>query len=211
MQSIGLTNQGAPTEVNFMFLVMTFLFPASIMVMSLGNMLIGEEGEAVWRIYASPISAKNLVKSKFTFLLFFGIITLTITGSIGAIIYQPTTSLMVVGFLEGLFLVFALGSIALVIGFRGADFLQIPRARMIRPMWSLISFGACALAAVGILVPFVPFLFSALFTSSSLSALSTLDFTIPLIISAIIAAVITVVFYRINLNSAQEFIRKAEI
>ncbi len=211
MQSIGITNQGAPAEVNLMFLVMTFLFPASIMVMSLGNMLIGEEGEAVWRIYASPISAKNLVKSKFVFLLFFGIITLIITSSIGAIIYHPTTSLMVVGFLEGFFLIFALGSIALVIGFRGADFLQIPRARMIRPMWSFISFGACALAALGILSPFVPYLFAAFFTSGSVSALGTLDFTIPIIISAIIAAVITVVFYRINLNSAQELIRKAEI
>lgn len=211
MQSIGVTNQGAPKEVSLIFLLMTFLFSSSIMAMSLGNMLIGEEGEAVWRIYASPVSPKNLVKSKFAFLLFFGIITLLITGTIGTIFYKPSTNLIALGFIEGLFLVFALGSIALSIGFRGADFSATPRARMIRPSWSFISLAACTLAAIGILAPFIPYLF-AVFLSSALSVatLSTLNFTVPVVISAIIASVITVIFYRINLNSAQELIRKAE-
>jgi hypothetical protein len=212
MQSIGITNQGAPPEVSLMFLGMIFLFSSSIMAMSLGNILIGEEGEAVWRIYASPISPKNFVKSKFSLLLFFSIITLIITGTIGTIFYNPSVNIVVVGFLEGLFLVFALGSIALSIGFKGADFSVIPRARMIRQSWSFMSLGACALAAIGILSPFIPYLLGTLLSSNlSLAALGSIDFTIPVIISAVIAAVTTIVFYRININSAEDLIRKAEI
>ncbi len=211
MQSIGITNQGAPQEVSFMFLAMTFLFSSSIMAMSLGNMLIGEEGEPIWRIYASPITAKNLVKSKFALLLSFSLITLIITGTIGTIFYKPPINIIVVGFLEGLFMIFALGSIALAIGFRGADFTVIPRARMIRPLWSYISLAACGLAGLGILAPFAPALLSALFSANfSFTNITTVDFTIPVIVSAIIASVITVVFYRINLNSANDLIRKAE-
>ncbi len=95
MQSIGITNQGAPQEVSFIFLAMTFLFSSSIMAMSLGNMLIGEEGEPIWRIYASPVTAKNIVKSKFALLSFFAIITLIITGTIGTsdtVLYEDITS-----------------------------------------------------------------------------------------------------------------------
>ena len=157
------------------------------------------------------MSTKNIVKSKFALLSFFAIITLIITGTIGTIFYRPPVNLIVVGFLEGLFLLFALGSIALSIGFRGADFTATPRARMIRPLWSYISLAACGLAGLGILAPFVPALLSAFFSSNfSLATITGVDFTIPVIISAIIAIVITVVFYRINLNSAEDLIRKAE-
>ena len=46
----------------------------------LGQVLIGEEGQVMWRIYASPISAKNLVKSKFFLTIIFSVIILLITG-----------------------------------------------------------------------------------------------------------------------------------
>ncbi|NLD66900.1 MAG: hypothetical protein GX648_10065 [Crenarchaeota archaeon] len=212
MQSVGIVNQGAPSEVNFMFLVMTFLFPCSIMSMSLGNMLIGEEGEAVWRIFVSPITAKNLVKSKYFFIVFFGIVTLLVTNIIGNLIYQPSTALMIVGFLEGLFLIFALGSIALSIGFKGADFSVSHRPRMIRPTWSYISLAACGIAALGVLSPLLPFAFTLITSPGPISLnIPINDLAIPVVISAVIAVVITIVFYRINVKMAQDLITKAEI
>ena len=212
MQSLGITNQGAPQQVSLVFLAMTFLLPASIMAMTLGNMLIGEEGQAVWRIYASPVSPKNLVKSKFAFLLFFSIIVLFITGAVGAVFYHPGITVIAVGFIEGAFLIFPLGSIALTIGFRGADFSATRRARMIRQEWSLISLVVCGVAGLAVLAPLIPYAFS-LFTSSFIAAapLSVADLTIPVVISGIIALVITVIFYRVNLGSARELLRKAEV
>ncbi len=210
-QSMNVSNQGAPSEVNLIFIAMTFLLPASLMAMTVGNMLIGEEGQAVWRIYASPISPKNLVKSKLAFLMFLSIIVLIITGVAGILFYHPSIKMITVAFLEGLFLLLALGNIGLSMGFRGADFTVTRRARMIRQEWALISFLACALAGLGILAPLLPYVIS-VFAGSffTMPAMGTLELVISVVISGIIASVISIVFYRINIDSAKELIRKAE-
>ena len=191
---------------------MTFLLPGSVMAMTLGNMLIGEEGQAVWRIYASPVSAKNLVKSKFFFLALLSLIILLVTGVVGIVFYHPSLKVITVAFLEAFFLIMALGSIALTIGFRGADFSASRRARMIRQEWSLISLVVCALAGLAVLAPLIPYVLS-LFLSSliAIAPVSVLDLAISVIISGIIASVITAVFYRINISSAKDLLRKAEI
>ena len=213
LNSIGITNNGnAPPQVNILFIGMTFLLPGSVMAMTLGNMLIGEEGQAVWRIYASPVSAKNLVKSKFFFLALLSIVILFVTGAVGIVFYHPSLKVITVAFLEAFFLILALGSIALTIGFRGADFSASRRARMIRQEWSLISLVVCALAGLAVLAPLIPYVLS-MFLSSliAIAQLSVLDLTISVIISGIIASVITAVFYRINISSAKDLLRKAEI
>jgi hypothetical protein len=212
--SINTAGSGAPGEVNLVFEAMIFLFPAAIMAMTLGNMLIGEEGQAVWRIYASPISAKNLVKAKFAFLFLLSIIVLIITGVVGVVFFQPSPTMIVMAFLESVFLIFALGSIGLMFGFRGADFSGGRRARMIRQEWSLISFIACALAGLAILAPLVPYVisrFATPFLPFALPAMGPIELAISITISGVIAAILTAIFYKINLNSAKELIRKAEI
>jgi hypothetical protein len=213
MQSIGITNGSAqPSQVTLIFSAMTFLLPAAVMAMTVGSVLIGEEGQAVWRIYASPISAKNLVKSKFFFIALLSTIILLVTGTVGILFYRPSLRFIIIGFIEAFFLIMALGSISLSIGFRGADFSQTRRARMVRQEWSIIDFIACALAGGAILAPLTPFVISS-FISSFMAAAPTgaFDLVISVIISGIIASVITVVFYRINLNSAKDLLRKAEV
>jgi hypothetical protein len=192
---------------------MIFLFPAAIMAMTLGNMLIGEEGPSVWRIYASPISAKNLVKAKYTFLIFLSIAVLIITGSVGVVFFHPTLTMAILAFVEAVFLVFALGSIGLTFGIKGADFTAARRARMIRQEWSLISLVVCFLSGLAILAPLAPYILSVV-ASSFISIpwiIGPVELAISVLISGVIAAVFTVVFYRINLDSAKELIRKAEI
>ncbi len=209
--SLNTVNQGAPSEVDFIFKAMIFLFPAPVMAMSLGNMLIGEEGHSVWRIYASPISPKSLVKSKFIFMLIFAIITLIATGTVGVVYFQTSLLMTAVAFVEGLVLIFAIGSMGLVFGFKGADFTVTRRQRMIRQSWGLISFGACAVAGLAILAPLVPYVLSTFaIPFLPLPAMGLLELLVSVIISVVIAAVITFVFYRINLGCAEELIRKAE-
>jgi hypothetical protein len=211
MQSIGLTNNGAPAEVDFIFEAMIFLFPPSIMAMIVGNILVGEEGQAVWRIYASPVSAKNLVKSKLFFLMFFSLIILVIGIIVGAIIFQPSLKLLTVAAVEAVFLIPAVGTISLAIGFKGADFTETRRKRMIRQEWSLISLIVCTLAGGGVLAPLAPYIIS-MFAPSFLGiSASILNLAISIIISGIISIVITAIFYRINLNSAADLLRKAEM
>ena len=212
MQSLGAANAPVTQQFSIYSIALTFLLPASLMAMSLGNFVVGEEGQAVWRIYSSPISAKNLVKSKYFFIIFFSLVVLAITGTIGLVMYHPSLRAAILAPFEAIFLVFALGSISLSNGIAGADFTETPRPRMIRQTASLLNLGACVLAGLAILAPFFPYVLS-----SALSAIipgsamgSLLDPSQAAIISAIIAVVLTVVFYRINLKKAKELLRKAE-
>jgi hypothetical protein len=212
MQSIGVTsNPDVPAQIDLFFIGMTFLLPASIMAMTLGNMLIGEEGKAVWRIYASPISPKNLVKSKLFFLTSLSILILIVTEAVGTIFYNPSIRVIITGFIEGFLLVLALGSIALAIGFKGADFTVSRRARMIRQKWALISLAICAVVGIAILAPLFPYVLSEFLPGFFASGpVSDINLATSLVISAVIAIVIAVVAYRININSAADLIRKAE-
>jgi hypothetical protein len=214
MQSLGQTSQDIPSQVSVLVaLAVTFLFPASVMAMSLGNFMIGEEGQAVWRIYASPISAKTLVKSKYFFIIFFSITVLAITGIFGFVAYSPSLRATIVAYCEAVFLVFALGAISLSNGIRGADFTETPRPRMIRLSWSLINLVACLLAGIAILAPFFPYALSSMLSEimPGLTGVALLDPLLAVVVSAIIAIILTVIFYRIALKNTRELLAKAEI
>lgn len=208
--SINTSNSGAG-ELAIFFQAMIFLFPAGILAMTLGNMLIGEEGQAVWRIYASPVSAKSLVKSKYAFLVLLSVIVLIITGAVGVVFFKPTLNFTIAAFAEGLFLIFALGAIGLLFGFKGADFTVSRRQRMIRQEWSLFSLIACTLAGLAIIAPLVPYVLTALpLPFLTLPVMGQVELAISLTISGIIAAVFTAVFYKLNIGSSKELLRKAE-
>ena len=212
MQSIGVTSGSAASQANPIFTGIIFLLPAGLMATLLGEVLIGEEGQAVWRIYASPISPKNLVKSKYFFATLFSTIILLISGTIGTIFYHPSAQDVIAAFLETFFVVLAVSSISLSIGFKGADFSETRRARMIRQEWSLIGVIVCAVAGAAVLAPLVPYVIAS-FASSLIPGLSASSFNlaISVIISGVISLVITAVFYRININSANDLLRKAEM
>ncbi len=211
MQTLGLT-ETVPVQVFVYLAALAFLLPASIMAIILGSFMIGEEGQTVWRIYSSPISAKNLVKSKYFFTIFFSLIVLAITGIFGFLLYHPSLRATIVASLETVFLIFALGSISLSNGIRGADFTETPRSRIIRPLWSWINFAACLLAGMVILAPFFPYVLSSTLSTfvPGLRVGGTLDPFLAAIISAIVAVVLTAIFYRITLNNAKELLKKAE-
>jgi hypothetical protein len=207
MQSFG-TAQTATSQVSkFMFASM-FLLPASTLAISLGSFLIGEEGQAVWRIYSSPVSAKSLVKSKYFFIVFFSVLVMLITGIIGSVIFRPSIRAVFAAFAETLLLVFALGAVSLSNGIRGADFTEVPRPRMLRPLWSLVNLALCLFTALIVLAPLLFYVFSSIFP---ISTNPPLDLYQAVIISAIIATVFTIVFYRIALQEAKELLTKAEI
>ena len=211
MQSLG---QGGamPSSVSTILLATTFLLPASVMAMSMGSFMIGEEGKAIWRIYASPISASSLVRSKYFFIILFSLIVFAITGIFGFAFYHPSLRATTVACFETVFLVFAVGAISLSNGISGADFTEAPRARMIRQSASLKNLFVCLLAGLAMLAPFFPYILTSTLSEMlpDLFGGAFFDPFISLIISAVIAVVFAVVFYRIALKNASELLRKAE-
>ena len=207
MQSLNMANE-PPLGYILSMEATIFLLPAFVMVLSLGSFMIGEEGQAVWRIYSSPISPKNLVKSKYFFILFFALVVLPITILVGIVMYHPSLPATITAVLVPIFLVFALGAISLSNGIKGADFTEVPRPRMIRVKWSMINLIFCSLAALAVLAPFVPYVLS-IFVPGLFVAF--IDPYLAIAVSGVVAAVITAVFYRVAVKNAEELLSKAEV
>jgi hypothetical protein len=189
--------------------VWIFLIPASSMAMWLGESMIGEEGQVMWRIYASPISAKNLVRSKFFFVVLLSIIILFVSAGVAVVFYHPSLRFAIVSTVEAFLMIFPVGAVSLLIGIKGADFTQTRRARMVRQEWSLLGFVASAAVGAAMLAPvFVVYFMSQFITHASAS---TLSYAIAVAISAAIALVIYAVFNRINIGSTEELLKKAEM
>jgi hypothetical protein len=207
LNSLGVINNGAPTgQATLIFTGIIFLLPAGFMAMLMGEVLIGEEGQSVWRIYASPISPRSLIKSKYFFVIFFSVIILLISGTIGVLFYHPSLQETIIGFLETIFVAFAVGAVSLAVGLKGPDFSQTRRARMIRQSWSLIGVIVSALVGGAVLAPLAPFAIISFFGGAAFYSL-----IVGVIISAIITSVITIIFYRINIGLARDLLRKAEV
>jgi hypothetical protein len=184
-----------------------FLLPASLMSMSLGTFIIGEEGQAVWRIFSSPISARSLIKAKYFFTVIFSLVILAVTGVVGFFVFRPPTGFATALLSISIFLSLSLGAVSLSNGIRGADFLDAPRARMIRQEWSLINSGVCLLTTLAVLAPFFPFFVTSLM-HSSVGIFSNLY--VGVAASAAVSITITAVFLRISVNNAKNLLSKGE-
>jgi hypothetical protein len=207
MQSLGPTGgSGASAASPYLFATI-FLLPASAMAVFLGSFMTGEEGQAVWRIYASPISAKNLVKSKYFCIIFFSILVMAVTGIVGYLILHPSFRAILISLIEAVFMVFTLGSLSLSLGIKGADFTEVPRPRMIRPLWNFLNLAASFATAVAILLPFV---FYILAQSLGLTG-PLVDLYTATILSAIVSVVLTLIFHQIAIKNARELLTRAEI
>jgi hypothetical protein len=205
MTSFNTSSSQTPT---LFWAVYMIVFPTSVMAISLGSFMTGEEGQSVWVIYISPVSAKDFIRSKYAFMLLFSLIMLPITTAVGFILFQPSIRATSVLVLESIFLAFAIGTVSLSNGIKGADFNEVPRPRMVRPEWGIINFLVCAGVAVAILLPFIPYAVS-IFIGNSANPF--IDLYVATAISGVIAAVVTGVFYSIAVGNARELLRKAEI
>jgi hypothetical protein len=201
-------SQGPPGTGTLFWFVYTTLFPTTVMAVSLGSFMTGEEGQSMWMIYISPVSAKDFIRSKYAFIVFFTLVMLPITTAVGVIAFNPSIRATIVLFLESVFIAFAIGAISLSNGIKGADFNEVPRPRMMRPLWGIINFAMCTGVAFAILLPFIPYAIS-LFIGGSASPL--IDPYVATAISGVIAAVSSVVFYKVAIGNAKELLMKAEL
>jgi hypothetical protein len=206
MQYIGIwggsTNQ--PPGASTFLLPWMLLAPGAFMAMTVGMMIIGEEGSSVWLFYASPITARSLVKCKYAFICLLSFMVLLICGVIGILVTSPSLDLAFALLMESVFLIFALGIVSLRAGIIGADFVEVPRPRMVRPLTSFLNMFLCFGLAIAILSPLIPYALEIIGMP-----IMKIDVYVAVSISAVIAAIITFAFYRMTLKSAEEFLSKA--
>jgi hypothetical protein len=204
MQSLGVTSSQPSPGYALISMALVFLMPVGILSVYLGSIIIGEEGSVMWRLYSAPISAKSLVKSKYSFIVFLSLIVVSITGTIGVLIFHPSVRAAFVAFVESFLLMFALSAVSLAVGMFGPDFRELPRPRMIRPEWSLANLIVCLIAGVAVLSPFIPYAVS--FTGLT----PPFDLYQAMIVSAVISSILTFVGYRLAHRNARLLLAKAE-
>jgi len=210
MQQLGLLGEPAATEPSRFLFAWILLGPGAIMAVMLGSLIVGEEGGAVWHFFSSPISARSLVKCKYAFTIIFSCVVTLVCGVVGILVMCPSLDITVALLIESVLLIFALGAVSLGAGIKGADFTEVPRPRMVRPLTSLVNMILCSVLALAI---FSPLLLHAVTMEYILIPVSLpkIDLYIAVFISAVMAFLVIFVFYRIALKSAREFLRKAEI
>ncbi|HEX9261335.1 MAG TPA: hypothetical protein VF893_02275 [Candidatus Bathyarchaeia archaeon] len=199
--------QGPPGFTLFWFVYMT-LFPTTILAMSLGSFMTGEEGQSVWRIFMSPISASDFVKSKYAFMMSFSLVILAITTPVGFVFFHPSIKAVIVLVLVSIFVAFPVGALSLANGIKGADFNEVPRPRMIRPNWAIVGLLTGGAVALVLLLPFLPYIIS-IFTNGLVDPF--IDLYVATAISGVVSAVLTVVFYKMAVGNAAELLSKAEL
>jgi len=208
---------GSPMPAAFPSFIFAYMsvFPGALMAVSIGGMITGSEGESVWYLFSSPVSAKSFFKAKYGFVLVFSLTVTLVCSIVSGLVFVPPLDMALLGFFESIFLVGALTMISLSFGIRGADFRELfPRSRMIRPKWGIISFIVCALAGLAIIAPTAHVLlnFFGSFAPSSIGFTPFPDYFlyVGLVLSGVIAVVMFSVFRKIALDHAERLLADAE-
>jgi len=210
MQYLGIYGRPVEPEPSRFLLALILLVPGALMAVMLGLMIIGEEGGSVWLFFSSPITARSLVKCKYAFVIILSCIVTLVCGAIGILVARPSPDIAIALLIESVLLIFALGAVSLGAGIKGADFAEAPRPRMVRPLTAFVYTLLCLVLALAI---FSPLLLHAV-TMGYIPIpvpLPKIDLYVAVSISAVVALVITFVFYRIAIKNAEEFLLRAEI
>jgi len=189
------------------FSAFSLLVPGALMATLMGSMIIGQEGAPVWHLYSSPVTAESLVKCKYSFVVIFSCAITLACSTFSIFIIRPSLKTIFVVLIESIFLIVSLTAVSLTAAIKGADFVEIPRPRLIRPLAAIINFIICLVIAGVILVPLFPYAGTII---GLFDSLPQFYIYIALAISGAIAVVVTYSFYRFALKKAEDFLAKAE-
>lgn len=207
MQFFGLMGEPPPPGASPFLFAWIIIGPGAIMAVMLGSMIVGSEGIAVWRLYSSPIAARSLVKCKWAFTTILSLAVMTVYGIVAFLVAHPTLSLIVATSIESVLLIASLGIVALRGGIVGAEFVEAPRLRSIRPLSALVNAIVCIVLGVVILSPL---LLRVISTVGLPLPLPGIGLHVALSASGVIALIIAHAFYKMTLKEAGEFLLKAE-
>jgi len=190
------------------FSALILLAPGALMATSMSSMIIGQEGAPVWHLYSSPIKAESLVKCKYAFVVIVSSAVTLACSTVGILVVRPSMRTILAAIIEAIFLIIALSAVSLIMGIKGASFVEIPRPRMIRPVDNLINFVICFLLAIVILSPLIPYLGPMIGLTSPMPPFYPY---LALLISGIITAIVSYGAFSIAVKNAKAFLVKAEM
>ncbi|MBT0158413.1 hypothetical protein G4O51_00320 [Candidatus Bathyarchaeota archaeon A05DMB-2] len=205
-----------PAGGSALLFALVTLLPGVFTAPFLGVFIMGLEGENVWYLHSSPLSAKTIARAKYFFVVIVDLAVTLICSVVSGIFFTPSLLLAMVILVEAALLIFALSAVSLACGFRGADYRGFfPVNRLLKPKWGLLNFFLCAATAVAIVAPMIPYALSILSGSlptSFFSVISLPNYYVyaAMFLSIVIAVAITYVFRKLVLEGAARFRAEAE-
>jgi len=199
---------------SFLFIYLALL-PGTLMAVILGSLIVGSEGESVWYLHSSPVPAKSFVKAKYFFIIIFSIVVTLTCSLIAGLLEATSVQVNIISFIEAVFLMFSLAMVSLTFGIRGADFRELPRPRMIKPIWSLINMLVCMSIGLAIVSPLIPYGVALILQAEETWLTTPMSLSeyypyLALLISGVIATTITYIFHKMAINNAEKLLTKAE-
>ncbi|MCW4006262.1 MAG: hypothetical protein NWF04_06690 [Candidatus Bathyarchaeota archaeon] len=193
---------------SFLFVLIT-LIPGLMMLPLLGTLLTTLEGNSIWYLFSSPISAKSIAKAKIFFLSFFALSITLICSVIGGIVFRPPALVIAVTLLEAVFLIFSLSAISVAIGIKAAE----PRgifgvSKMVKPKWALLGFILCVAIGAAIIAPIIPYALSIFAVSFLPTILQLPEYYVylALLLSGVIAVSMTYIFRGVAVDNAEQLL-----
>jgi hypothetical protein len=177
-----LRGQALPEQMGMVTLIPLYIIPLAIFCDILGMTSIGQEGNAVWNLYAAPVRPSQILRAKMLYVL--------ILGALFGLAMIAVVSLLTASSLTGTWLYMILGagivleqsSLGLYFGAKFPDFRETIRSRYVSLWGSLFGMFAGLVAAMATVAPV---LVSAMMNAIDLMQLAAVSFAVALAAFAI--------------------------
>jgi hypothetical protein len=134
--------QQTPEAPGFLLFAFLFLLPVAIFVGALSMTSIGQEGYAVWNIYAAPIKASQLLRAKLLFAISLGLPFGVALLSIFALLLNAVETYYWILLMIGVLVVLEVSAIGVYFAARFPDFRDMVRSRYVGVWGSLLGIAA---------------------------------------------------------------------
>ena len=153
---VPLSTPSASQSAPFIFLTFIYVLPVSVFVGALSMTSIGQEGYAVWNLYAAPIKPNQILRAKMLFAgglgLTFGVALLTIFAFLLNTVKTYYGTMLMIGILA----VLEVSSLGIYFSARFPDFREMVRSRYVGVWGSVVGmFGAIAISMLTAVPTFV--------------------------------------------------------
>jgi hypothetical protein len=125
-----------------------YLLPIAIFVGLLSMTSIGQEGYAVWNLYAAPINPSKLLRAKMLFAIILGLLFGVGMLAVFSFLLRPLAAYFWVILALGLAVVFEESAIGICFGARFPDFREIVRSRYVGVWGSLLGMSVGIISAM---------------------------------------------------------------
>jgi hypothetical protein len=195
-----------PTPYSVMFWPLPILFGIMLLVLMNSMISIGQEGYAIWNLYASPIMPKELVKAKMSMNIILSLpvalafwIGITILGHLS---FRASTAFLLVS----ISLIFTESLLGLIIGIRFPDFTETLRSRFVSITGMLLGMLLGIVVAGVIATPYAAYLsFKPQWMARSMY------FILTSLVTLLLTTLFSVIGYRLCLTRIKNLFRELPI